>query len=62
VKMGITFLASQYADAAELLPSIRRIDGLRVEYTAKGMAEAYKTLELLVLASSGLQALMESLR
>jgi D-amino peptidase len=62
VKMGITLLASQYADAAELLPSIRRIDGLRVEYTAKGMAEAYKTLELLVLASSGLQALMESLR
>jgi D-amino peptidase len=62
VKMGIPFLASQYADAAELLPSIRRIDGLRVEYTAKGMAEAYKTLELLVLASSGLQALMESLR
>jgi len=62
VKMGITFLASQYADAAELLPSFRRIDGLRVEYTAKDMAEAYKTLELLVLASSGLQALMESLR
>ena len=62
VKMGITFLASQYADAAELLPRIRRNDGLRVEYTAKGMAEAYKTLELLVLASSGLQALMESLR
>jgi len=62
VKMGITFLASQYADAAELLPSTRRINGLSVEYTAKGMAEAYKTLELLVLASSGLQALMESLR
>jgi D-amino peptidase len=62
VKMGINFLASQFADAAELLPSIKRIDGLRVEYTAKNMAEAYKTLELLTLASSGIQALMESLR
>jgi D-amino peptidase len=62
VKMGITFLASQFADAAELLPSIKRIDGLRVEYTTKSMAEAYKMFELLALASSGTQALMESLR
>jgi D-amino peptidase len=62
VKMAITFLASQFADAAELLTSIKRIDGLRVEYTAKNMADAYKTLELLTLASSGMQALMESLR
>ena len=60
--MAINFLASQFADAAELLPSIKRIDGLRVEYTAKNMADAYKTLELLTLASSGMQALMESLR
>jgi len=62
VRMGINFLVSQFADAAELLPSVKRIDGLRVEYTAKTMAEAYKTLELLTLASSGVQALMESLR
>jgi D-amino peptidase len=62
VRMGINFLACHFADVAELLPSIRRIDGLRVEYTAKSMAEAYKTLELLVLASSGTQAIMESLR
>jgi D-amino peptidase len=62
VKMGINFLASQYADAAELLPYIKRIDGLRIEYTTKNMAEAYKTLELLTLASSGIQGLMESLR
>jgi D-amino peptidase len=62
VRMAINFLASQFADAAELLTSIKRIDGLRVEYTAKSMADAYKTLELLTLASSGMQALMESLR
>jgi D-amino peptidase len=62
MKMGINFLASQFADAAELLPSIKRIDGLRVEYTTKSMVEAYKTFELLALASSGMLALMESLR
>jgi D-amino peptidase len=62
VRMGISFLSSQFADVAELLPSIKRIDGLRAEYTAKSMAEAYKTLELLVLASSGTQAIMEGLR
>jgi len=62
VRMAINFLASQFADAAELLPSIKRIDGLRIEYAAKSMADAYKTLELLTLASSGMQAIMESLR
>jgi D-amino peptidase len=62
VKMAINFLSSQFADAAELLPSIKRVDGLRVEYTAKSMADAYKTLELLTLASSGVQALMEGMR
>ncbi|MGD0159088.1 MAG: M55 family metallopeptidase [Candidatus Bathyarchaeia archaeon] len=62
VKMAINFLSSQFADAAELLPSIKRVDGLRVEYTAKSMADAYKTMELLTLASSGMQALMEGMR
>jgi D-amino peptidase len=62
VKMAINFLASQFADAAQLLPNIKRIDGLKVEYTAKSMVDAYKTLELLVLASSGMQAIMESTR
>jgi len=62
VRMAINFLASQFADAAQLLPSIKRIDGLKVEYTTKSMADAYKTLELLVLASTGMQAIMESTR
>ena len=62
VKMAINFLSSQFADAAELLPSVKRVDGLRIEYTSESMADAYKTLELLTLASSGIQALMESMR
>jgi len=62
VKMGITFLASHFADAAELLPIIKRVDGLKVEYTAESIIEAYKIFELLVLAASGITALLESLQ
>jgi D-amino peptidase len=62
VKIGIDFLASHFADAAELLPSVKRIDGLKVEYTARNMLEAYKIFELLGLASSGVSSLYESLR
>jgi D-amino peptidase len=62
VKMRITFLASHFADVAELLPIVRRIDGLNVEYTANNMIEAYNTFEHLVLAASGMSAHLESLR
>jgi D-amino peptidase len=62
VNMAVNFIASQFADAASLLPSIKRIDGLRVEFTAKNMVDAYKTFELLALASSGMQAIMDSQR
>jgi D-amino peptidase len=62
VKMKVTFIASHFADAAELLPKAKRVDGLNVEYTAANMIEAYRTFELLVLASSGISALIESLR
>jgi len=61
VKTGITFLASHFADVAELLPTIKRVDGLKVEYIAKNMIEAYKTFELLVLASSGMSAMLQNL-
>lgn len=61
VKMRVTFLASHFADVAELLPSVKRIDGLRVEYTAKTMVDAYKTFELLVFAASGMSALLTNL-
>jgi D-amino peptidase len=58
VKMGVTFNASHFADVAELLPSAKRTGGLKVEYTAKNMTEAYKTFELLAIASSGISALL----
>jgi len=62
VKLGITFLTSLFTDVAELLPMVRRIDGLNVEYTASNMIEAYKIFELLVLAASGVSALLEKRR
>jgi D-amino peptidase len=62
VKMGVTFLTSHFADVAALLPTIKRTDGLRVEYVASNMVEAYTTFELLVLAAAGVSALLESLR
>lgn len=62
VKISIAFLASHFADVAELSPMINRIDGLHVEYTAADMIEAYKLFELLILAASGVSALLERRR
>ena len=61
VKTRVTFLVSHFADVAELLPTVKRIDGLSVEYKAKDMVEAYKMFELLVLAASGITALLTNL-
>jgi len=58
VKLGITFLSSQFADAAELLPIVNRTDGLNIEYAASNMVEGYKTFELLMLASVGVTSIM----
>jgi D-amino peptidase len=60
VKIGITFLVSHFADVAELLPIVKRIDGLKVEYTADNMIEAYKIFELLALAASGVSAVLQN--
>lgn len=62
IRMGITFLASHFADAAELLPIVKRIDGLSIEYSASNMIEAYRTFELLVLAASAYESLFERLK
>ncbi|MFX0087319.1 MAG: M55 family metallopeptidase [Candidatus Hodarchaeota archaeon] len=59
VKTKITFLGSHFADAAEMLPIINRIDALTVEYTSKNVIESYKIFELLVLAASGITRVLE---
>lgn len=62
VKMEVTFLASHFADAAELLPIIKRVNGLNVEYTASNIIEAYKIFQLLVLAAGGISALLQNVQ
>jgi D-amino peptidase len=60
VKIKVTFLKSHFADVAELLPAVNRIDGLSVEYTTGNMIEGYKIFELLVLAAHGTTSLLET--
>lgn len=62
VKARISFTASQYADVAELLPTVERTDGLTVEYPAKNVIDAYKIFQVLVYASSGVAGLLEWLQ
>ena len=62
VKTVITFHATHQADAAELLSMVSRTCGLTVEYTSGSMIEAYKTLQILVLASAGTASLLENLK
>jgi D-amino peptidase len=62
VKVRITFSTTHFADAAELLSFVKRIDGLNVEYKAKNILEAYKTFELLALAANGISSIIESSR
>jgi D-amino peptidase len=58
----ITFHASHFADAADLLPSIKRLDGLTVEYISNDMVEMYKTFEFLVLSGLGIVYLHQGLQ
>jgi D-amino peptidase len=60
VKVTITFKHSHSADTADLLPTVKRIDGLTVEYIAESMIEGYKIFELLVLAATGTSLLRAS--
>jgi len=61
-KIGITFIASHFADVAELLPFVHRINGLNIEYTTSNMIEAYKTFELLVLAAGATSSILADLK
>lgn len=60
VEMRVTYNSTYFADAAELLPIVRRVSGLDIEYTAKNMVEAYKMFELLSLAASGVWAIKQN--
>ncbi|MCS7385253.1 MAG: M55 family metallopeptidase [archaeon GB-1867-005] len=59
VNVAITFLKSSFADAAELLPGVKRIGGLTAKYEANDILEAYKVFELLVLAASAVNVMTQ---
>lgn len=58
VSVEITFKTDFQAEAAELLPFVKRTDGFSVEYKAENMIDAYKIFELLVLAATGAGAII----
>jgi len=62
VNVRITFKSILQADAAELLPIAKRVDGLSVEYQTENMITAYKVFELLVLAGTGAGAIFSNLK
>ncbi len=58
VNVKVRFLNTAFADAAELLPFVKRLDGKTVEFEAETVEEAYKVFELLTLAAAGVNAIV----
>ncbi|MGC8975823.1 MAG: M55 family metallopeptidase [Thermoprotei archaeon] len=59
VTVRVGFHESGFADIAELLPIVKRVDGITVEYEARDPIEAYKILEVLIMASHGVRLMTE---
>ncbi len=59
VQIDVTMNSTYFADSAELMPGVTRIDGLHIRYTSPSMNEAYRVLELLCLAATGVSAIRE---
>jgi len=62
ISMRITFRSSLFADIAELLPIVKRVDGLTVEYKANNIIDGYKIFQLLVAAAGGVNAYLQYLQ
>ncbi len=62
VRASVSFKSTHQADAAELLPSATRVDGLTVEYSADTMLKAYTIFELLILAATGSTAILADMK
>lgn len=58
VTLEIEFLSTLYADVAELHPGVERLDGLTVRLKVPSVTEAYRLLELLVMAGYGARSLV----
>jgi len=61
IDLEIRLLNSAYADTAELIPGIVRVDGLTIRYRAKDIIEAYKIMELIALSAAGTRAVISGI-
>ncbi len=57
VNLEVVFTSTLYADIAELLPGVQRINGRTVTYRAPNILDAYRVLELMVLACAATRAM-----
>jgi len=48
IRLEVQFSRTPMADAAELIPCVRRVDGMTVVYEAESMVQAYRLLQALV--------------
>ena len=58
VHVTLRFLNSAFADAAELLPVVKRVDGKTVEFETETVEDAYRISELLIIAAAGVNAIV----
>ncbi len=61
VNLEIRLLNSAYADTAELIPGVMRLDALTIRYQARDIIEAYKVMELVALSAAGTRAVISDL-
>ncbi len=55
VEVELSFASSAYADVAGLLPSAERVDALTLKFSARDVVEAYRLVELLILAAASVR-------
>ena len=50
--MAVVFKGTQSADLGEMVPTVRRLGGTRIEFTADDYAQAFRTFNAVVNISS----------
>ncbi|MHA1346791.1 MAG: M55 family metallopeptidase, partial [Candidatus Heimdallarchaeaceae archaeon] len=59
VKINLTLKSSEQTDAVSLLPFVKRLSGLEIEYTSKDMVEAYNSFQAIVYIASAVSSSMK---
>lgn len=53
VEMAIEFKGTEHADRAEMVPGVRRVGGMRIEFRAADFLEAFRTFDAAATLSGG---------